>query len=109
MTQAAEERRRLDPATLALIGAALLAAVAIAIAIWRSDSQAMPDAEKGNMAAPASAAGAEEMVAGLRERLRQEPGNHEGWFLLGMALRDSGRFTERTMPTTPLMSVKCCS
>src|SRR5688500_11022453 len=94
MNQATEARKRPSAATLALIAAALLALVAVAIAIWRSDARATPESPKENAGPQASAGSVEEMVASLRERLRQDPDNHQGWFMLGMAYRDSGRFTE---------------
>ena len=94
MNQATQVRKRPTAATLALIAASLLALVAVAIAIWRSDAQATLEEPKEKSTAQASAGSVEEMVASLRERLRQDPDNHEGWFMLGMAYRDSGRFTE---------------
>ena len=94
MNQATEARKRPSAATLALIAAALLAIVAVAIAIWRSDARATPESPKENAGPQPSAGSVEEMVASLRERLRQDPDNHEGWFMLGMAYRDSGRFAE---------------
>lgn len=36
----------------------------------------------------------EEMITGLQERLRQDPDNHEGWFLLGMSYREGRHFAE---------------
>ncbi len=94
MNQATEARKRPSAATLALIAAALLALVAVAIAIWRSDARATLESPRENSGPQASAGSVEEMVASLRERLRQDPDNHEGWFMLGMAYRDSGRFAE---------------
>ena len=93
MTEKVAESRRPSNATLALIAAALLALVAIGIAIWRSDAQSVEADPENKMIAPPGA-DVEAMVASLRERLRQDPDNHEGWFLLGMAYRDSGRFAE---------------
>ena len=83
---------RFSSATLALGAAALLAVGAVGIAIFRSGEPA--EAPAANAAAAAAPGGVEEMIAGLRGRLRQDPDNHEGWFLLGMAYRESGRFAE---------------
>src|SRR3712207_1780549 len=94
MTQTSQAQRRPSAATLALIGAALLAAVAIAIAIWRSDDHVVEAEGTQNASAAAPGGSVEQMVASLRERLAEDPDNHEGWFLLGMAYRDSGRFNE---------------
>ena len=38
--------------------------------------------------------GSDGQIASLRERLRQDPDNDRGWFLLGMAYRESERFAE---------------
>ena len=94
MPEIAAASRRPSTATLALIGAALLALAAIGIAIWRSDAQAAGDDPHANISTAAPGASVEEVVASLRERLRQDPDNHQGWFMLGMAYRDGGRFTE---------------
>jgi cytochrome c-type biogenesis protein CcmH len=94
MMQTSQAKRRPSAATLALIGAAVLAAVAIAIAIWRSDEHLAETKGPQNASAAAPGGSVEEMVASLRERLAQDPDNHEAWFLLGMAYRDSGRFSE---------------
>jgi cytochrome c-type biogenesis protein CcmH len=85
--------RRFSTSTVALIGAALLAVLAIGIAISRSGAQ-VEETPQGNVAAGSQPGNVEEMIAGLRERLRQDPDNHEGFFLLGMAYRDSGRIAE---------------
>ncbi|MDQ8757655.1 tetratricopeptide repeat protein [Sphingosinicella sp. LHD-64] len=85
--------RRISPATIALAAAAILAVAAIAIALFRSGGTNEAVATSNNMAAAAQAPGSvEDMIAGLRERLRQDPDNHEGWFLLGLSYRDTGNF-----------------
>jgi cytochrome c-type biogenesis protein CcmH len=91
----ANPARRFTPATIALIVAALLAAAAVAIALFRPGDAADPVANvTANAAAPAPGGNLEEMIASLRERLRTDPDNHEGWFLLGMSYRNAGRFAE---------------
>lgn len=86
--------RRIQPATIALALAALLALVTIVIALTRSDepgaqprsvASAAPDQQAGNI---------EQMIASLRQRIASDPDNAEAWFLLGMAYRD----TEQVQP-----------
>jgi cytochrome c-type biogenesis protein CcmH len=84
--------RRLSAASLTLGAAAILVAGALGYRIFAS--------EDGNAGAPevnaaaAAAAGApgsvEDMIAALRERVRQDPDNHRDWFLLGLASRENG-------------------
>jgi len=98
MASSEKTARRVTPATIALALAAVLALVAIGIAIFRSGETA--DAPPGNTSANAAAtAGAqpgnmEQMIAAMREQLRQDPDNHERWYMLGLALRDQGTFAE---------------
>ena len=82
---------RISSGTLALAAAALLAAAAIGIAIFGSDEPIAKEPGT-NMAAAAAAPSLDESIASLREALRQDPDNHENWFLLGLALRDAGQF-----------------
>lgn len=83
------------PATFALVLAALLAAAALAYALFfrPGDDDDAADAVEANAAA-AQPAGADAMIALLAQRLRQDPDNHEGWFLLGTVYRSSERFPE---------------
>lgn len=85
--------RRISPATIALAVAAILAIAAIGIAIFRSGDTAEP-APANNSAAAQAPGSVDDMIAGLRERLRQDPDNHEGWFLLGLSYRESGNYPE---------------
>jgi cytochrome c-type biogenesis protein CcmH len=89
--------RRPGPATIALAAAGLLAVSAIGIALYRSSGGG--EDETGNVSANAmapqqQAGNMDAMAAALRERLRQEPDNDRGWFMLGMSYRESGRFAE---------------
>lgn len=86
-----EPRGHISSATLALGAAGLLAIGAVAIAIVRSDE---PVAPANNMVAAAGAPTMDQMVASLSERVRLDPDNHEAWYLLGMAYREGGRFSE---------------
>jgi cytochrome c-type biogenesis protein CcmH len=83
--------RRVAPATLALVLAALLLAATIAILLFRSGEE---DAPAGNQVAATQPPSMDATVATLQQRLRQDPDNHEGWFLLGMTWRGAGRFRE---------------
>jgi len=88
MAEVSPPARRLSPATIALVLAALLALAAIAIRLSQSDEPA---------AAPTAAPPPQTMdtmVASLQERLRQDPDNDRGWFLLGLTYRGGERFAE---------------
>lgn len=93
MASPATPARRPSPATIALVLAALIAAVAVGYALLGSADEGETPAAAANAAA-GEARSAEEMIADLSERLRQDPDNHEGWAMLGMALRGSERFAE---------------
>jgi cytochrome c-type biogenesis protein CcmH len=76
--------RRLAPATIALVLAALLALAAIGIKLARSDE---------SDAGPAVNATADQ-VGALREQLRRDPDSDRNWFTLGMTYRSSEHFAE---------------
>ena len=89
--------RAIAPATIALGVAGLLAVSAIAVAALRSggsEPETTGNASANAMAAPGHAGSMDEMVAQLRERLRQDPDNAEGWFMLGMTYRGGEHFPE---------------
>lgn len=88
-------RRRVAPATIALVLAGLLLVATAAILLFRSgeDAEATGNAS-ANAMADRQAPSMDAMVASLQQRLRQDPDNHEGWFLLGMTFRGGGRFRE---------------
>jgi len=97
MADASTPKTRLSPATIALIVAALLAMVAIGIAIGRATAGGGADNPSGpanTAAAQPQAGNVDAMAAALRDRLRQDPDNDYGWFMLGMAYREAGRFPE---------------
>ncbi|HEV2817353.1 MAG TPA: tetratricopeptide repeat protein [Allosphingosinicella sp.] len=81
-------RRRIAPATIALVLAALLALAAIVVKLSQSDEPGVAPT-----AAPPPQS-MEAMAASLQERLRQEPDNDRGWFLLGRTYREGERFAE---------------
>jgi len=93
MTGNPPEARRLPSATIALGAAALLAAAAVGIAIFSSD-EPIATAPANEAAAGAPAPSLDESIASLRASLRQDPDNHQNWYMLGLALRDGGRFEE---------------
>jgi cytochrome c-type biogenesis protein CcmH len=89
MAEATPSKRRISPATIALIVAGL---VAIAAIIYSATRSAEP-AASANQAAPKPADPAQ-TVAAMRERLAQDPDNHRGWYLLGFTLQQTGQFGE---------------
>jgi cytochrome c-type biogenesis protein CcmH len=90
MADVSKPARRVAPATVALVLAALLAAGAIVIRLTQSD-----DADAGPAAnAAAAQPGAADQIGVLREQLRQDPDNDRGWFLLGMTYRNGEHFAE---------------
>lgn len=97
MADTFQQRRRIAPATIALVLAGLLALVAIAIAATRSGEQG--DAAVNAAAPPAAASNGQagsvdQMIASLRQRVSQDPDNAEAWYLLGLTLRDSERYPD---------------
>ncbi|HST35709.1 MAG TPA: tetratricopeptide repeat protein [Allosphingosinicella sp.] len=84
------------PATLALIAAALLVVVALAVRFWPAG--AVEESDPGNVsangAAPERAGDMDALIAQLTEAVRRDPDNHQGWFQLGLLLRNAGRFVE---------------
>jgi cytochrome c-type biogenesis protein CcmH len=91
MADASAPARRVAPATIVLVLAALLAGGAIVIKLVQPDTDAVPSA---SAAPPKQAGSMAETVASLRERLRQDPDDAQGWFLLGMTYRNSEHFAE---------------
>lgn len=73
-----------------LAGAALLAIVSVGRTLLSRDDAPAPAA----VATDAGASEAETLIAQLRARLAEEPGNAEGWRLLGWATFSTGRYAE---------------
>ena len=97
MADASTSARRFSPATIALALAALLAMIAIGIAIGRATvggGEETENASANAAAAQPQAGSVEAMAAALQERLRRNPDDDRGWFMLGMSYRQSGRFPE---------------
>lgn len=96
MTEKTPSGRRLSSATITLGAAGLLAVAAVAIAVTRSDETAdLPPAGNGQAAtaeAPAPSMG--DAIATLNQQLREDPDNHQNWYLLGLAYRDGGNFAD---------------
>jgi len=87
--------RRFAPATIALVLAGLLLAATAAIALFGSGGgEAASGNSSVNATTPQQAPSTDSMVASLQQRLREDPDNHEGWFMLGMTWRGGGRFRE---------------
>lgn len=93
MAQTDTAKRRIAPATIALMLAAFLALIAIGIAIFRS-GETVDNAVAANVTNSAGTPNMDQMVAGLTERARQDPDNHENWYMLGLANRDMERFEQ---------------
>ncbi|MDP8993436.1 MAG: tetratricopeptide repeat protein, partial [Pseudomonadota bacterium] len=80
--------------TIALVLAGLLALAAVGMTVFGSVADGTEAAE-GNTATPqGEGSSLQATIEGLRERLRQDPDNDQGWFHLGLAYRESGRFAE---------------
>jgi cytochrome c-type biogenesis protein CcmH len=98
MTDPSAPTRRISPATIALALAALLAISAVAVAAYHAgQSSAEPLGNAGaatNAMAGNQGGSVDDMIASLRERLRQNPDNDQGWFLLGLTYRNAGDFEQ---------------
>ena len=97
MPETATSPRRLQPATIALAAAALIAlGVILYTTVLRRDGSA---AAVTNNATDANGADAqmpsvEQMLASLVEQVRRNPDDHQGWFRLGMAYRSMENLPE---------------
>jgi cytochrome c-type biogenesis protein CcmH len=94
MPAATPPSRRIAPATIALVLAAILAVAAVAIALLRSGDEASDGPAANASTAAAEAPTMEASIAALQQRLRQDPDNDQGWYLLGLSYRGGERFTE---------------
>ena len=96
--------RRLQPATIALAVAGLIAiGVLIYTIAFRGDgsgngsSTAATNASATNASADAAqVASVEQLIGEMVERVRRNPDDHESWFLLGMAYREMEDFRQAT-------------
>ena len=93
MSETSAQARRISSATLALGAAALLATAALGIVLFRS-GDTIAAAPESDAQAAADAPSLDQSIATLQEALRRDPDNHENWFMLGLALRDSRSFPE---------------
>ncbi len=99
MTETVTSQRRLQPATIAL---ALAGLIAIGVLIYTIAFRGGGGTETAtaNGAATNAATGAaptpsvEELLAGLVEQVRRNPDDHQGWFRLGMAYRNMEDFRQ---------------
>jgi len=94
MAPAQTTPRRISPATIALVLAGFLALATIGIALFRSNGEEEGSDTATSNTVAAQAPTTEASIAALRDRLRQDPDNHEGWFLLGLSYRGAERFGE---------------
>jgi cytochrome c-type biogenesis protein CcmH len=106
MVQTQPSERRLQPATIALAVAALIAVgvLAYTLGVRRGEGGAAPEAN-ASVAATNAAAGADPDQQGaiaaaqariltLQEALRRDPDNHQAWFELGQLNRQFERFAD---------------
>ncbi len=103
MAQASSDRR-LQPATLALVAAALIAAgvLVYTLAFRRGDGSAAASNVTAAANATAGAdpdqqeaiAAAEARIQALQEALRRDPDDHQAWFELGQLYREFERFAD---------------
>ena len=104
MAEAASPGRRLQPATIALIVAAL---VAVGVLVYtlafrgQGGAGAEANASAGANAAmgadgdqQAAIAAAETRIQTLQEAIRRDPDNHQAWFELGQLYREFDRFAD---------------
>jgi cytochrome c-type biogenesis protein CcmH len=78
-------------ARIALIIAALVAAVAIGLAIWK---QRAPVSAPTSATAQSEAPDVETMISGLEAKLKDNPKDADGWRMLGWAFFESGKYAE---------------
>lgn len=97
MTDKSTPPRRVGLATIALGISGLLAVSAVGYAAFRSsgtDAPANANQTAANAMAAAQGGDLNQMIAALREQLRQDPDNDRGWFLLGLSFRNAGDFNQ---------------
>lgn len=86
-------KSRISAATIALSAAAILVVGAVGYRVVSGgDAEEAPTGN--NVVAAADAGSLDDTIAAMRERLRQDPDNHEMWFMLGLASRDNGQFPQ---------------
>jgi cytochrome c-type biogenesis protein CcmH len=103
MADTKPEKSRISPATIALAGAGLVSLVAVVVASTRGGGET----QTNNMAAAAPAApDIGETIAKMRQGLATDPDNHEGWFMLGLALKGEGQFAEAQAAFRRAMQLK---
>jgi len=88
------EKKRPDIGVIALIIAGLLAAAAIGVAVFRGQSDEVPDAATSSADIPEGAPDVNEVIAGLEMRLRAQPDDAEGWRMLGWSYYETQRYAE---------------
>jgi len=97
MTDPSPPSRRITAPTIALGVAALLAVSAVAVAAYHAGQNSVEPSGNSvgaNTMAANEGGTVQDMIASLRERLRQNPDNDQGWFLLGLSFRNAGDFEQ---------------
>ncbi|HEY9553511.1 TPR domain-containing protein [Allosphingosinicella sp.] len=78
-------------ATIALVGAGIIAAASAGVAVYRSGEAASEEAgPHGSVPPDEPVADVGTMIAGLEARLAQDPNNAEGWRMLGWSYFETG-------------------
>ncbi len=91
MAETTPQKRRVSPATIALALAALIALAAIIYAATRRGDDS---ASTNTATAPTAPPNPAQSIESMQQMLAQDPDNHRGWYLLGLALQQTGRFDE---------------
>ena len=81
----------LPVARIALMIAALVAAVAIGLAIWKQRTSVSAPT---SVSAESEAPDVETMISGLEAKLKDNPKDADGWRMLGWAFFESGKYAE---------------
>lgn len=81
-------------ARLALFGAAALAIAAVAVGVSRNRAPAVPGTAPSPAASGSPQADVDSMISSLEAKLKANPGDAEGWRMLGWSFFETGRFAE---------------
>jgi cytochrome c-type biogenesis protein CcmH len=88
---------------IALIAAALLAATAIGVKLWRDRAPEVPTA---SAATPTSPQDVGAMITSLEAKLKSDPDDAEGWRMLGWSFFQTQRYAEAAMAYKRAVTLK---
>ena len=83
-------KARPSTATIVLAAAGIIAAASAGVAIYRSSDGAAPAGPHGSVKPDQPVGDVDSMIASLEARLKEEPGNAEGWRMLGWSYFETG-------------------